>query len=110
MEHTMSVRKRVWTAKDRKTKELVTHHAFVCDYLDQDGVRRLKTFPTQTEAKAFAATTTIEVKDGVHVPDRASETVATACDKWLETCEAGKLETTTVDQYRQHSDLHIKPF
>ena len=40
--------------------------------------RRLKTFATRKEADDFAATTHIDLKNGIHIPDRDSVTVAQA--------------------------------
>src|SRR5262245_53154093 len=105
----MSVRAREWQSRDRKTGELITRRAFVCDYTDQDGSRRLKTFKTQAAARDWASKTHIEVKEGVHVPDSETETVAEACNKWLAEARDADLERTTVDQYVQHCELHIKP-
>jgi integrase len=100
----MSVRKRNWTTAAGAEKE-----AWVADYVDQGGQRRLKTFKRKKEADAFAATATVEVRDGTHVPDSASVTVKDAGALWLETAEKAGLERTTLDQYRQHLNLHIEP-
>ncbi|MEY9198341.1 integrase [Sinorhizobium fredii] len=101
----MSVRKRKWTTPKGVEKE-----AWVVDYTDQDGTRRLKTFAKKKEADAFAATTHIEVKEGVHVAESATLTIKEAGKKWIETGTNAGLERTTLDQYRQHLDLHISPF
>jgi len=53
----MSVRKRTWKNSKSETKE-----AWVVDYVDQGGKRRLKTFERKKEATAFAATATVEIK------------------------------------------------
>ncbi|RAH99871.1 site-specific integrase [Acuticoccus sediminis] len=100
----MSVRKRIWTSKG------VEKTAWVVDYTDQNGKRRLKTFQRKKEADAWAARTTTEVGDGIHVADRATVTVSEAGDKWLESAINAGLERSTTDQYRQHLKLHIKPF
>ena len=52
----------------------------------------------------------MEVREGTHVADRASATVGQAGDFWIASAEAAGLERTTLDQYRQHLRLHIKPF
>jgi integrase len=101
----MSVRPREWQTRNGKVKR-----ALVVDYVDQQGMRRLKTFRTQRQAVDFEATTRVEIKEGVHVPDSASVTVSKACDLWLKTAEADGLERTTRDQYDQHVRLHIKPY
>ena len=101
----MSVRKRAWT-----TSAGVERSAFVVDYTDQRGKRNLRTFDTMKAAKAYAATVSIEIRDGVHTADAASITVAEAGLLWLQTADRNELERTTVDQYRQHLEFHIKPY
>jgi integrase len=102
----MSVRKRLWkSGADGATKE-----AWIVDYSDQHGKRHLKTFARKKEADAFATTAKVEVRFGTHTADSASLTVAEAGKLWLATSETNKLERTTLDQYRQHLDLHIVPY
>jgi integrase len=100
----MSVRKRTWTTAKGDSKE-----AWIVDYADQHGARHMKTFPTQREAKAWHATTTIEVGRGVHTASSRSVTVVEAGRLWLKTAEKNKLERATIDHYRQHLNLHIGP-
>jgi integrase len=100
----LSVRKREWT-----TPKGVQKSAWVVDYIDAAGKRRLKTFAKKKEADAFAATASVEVREGVHVADSASVTVSKAAEFWLASAKAAGLERSTLDQYRQHSDLHICP-
>lgn len=101
----MSVRKREWT-----TPKGVQKSAWVVDYVDTGGVRRLKTFKLKKEADAFAATATVEVREGVHVADSATITIEEAGKLWLKSGDAAGLERTSMDQRRQHLELHIKPF
>jgi integrase len=101
----VSVRKREWTTSKGKGRQ-----AWVVDYFDQGGTRRLKTFTKKRDADAFAATTHVEVRAGTHVADSATITVAEAGKLWLASCEAEGLERSTLQQYRQHLDLHIAPF
>ena len=101
----MSIRKRTWKTAKNEIKE-----AWVVDYIDQAGKRRLKTFNRKTQAKEFAATTTIEVKQGVDTPESQSPTVSEAAALWLENCAANGLERATVAQHRQHVELHINPY
>jgi integrase len=101
----MSIRKRKW-----KTSVGVEKEAWVVDYADQHGTRRLKTFARKKDADAFETTMRGEVREGTHVPDTATVTVAEAGEKWLESGNAAGLERTTLDQYRQHLTLHIEPF
>ena len=98
-----SVRKRQWTSPKGEPKT-----AWVVDYGDQGGKRRLKTFAKKKDADAFAATAVVEVRAGTHTADSASPTVIEAARLWLASC--GNLERTTVDAYRQHVDLHIVPY
>ncbi len=101
----MSVRKRIWV--DAKGQE---HTAWVVDYKDLGGKRRLKTFKLKKEADAFALAAGVEVRDGTHVPDRETATLKEACKTWLKSGTHSGLEQSTLDQYRQHVTLHIQPF
>lgn len=101
----MSVRKRKWTTASGAEKE-----AWIVDYVDQEGVRRLKTFQRKKEAEAWKDATSLEVREGTHVADSATVTVKEAGGMWMDSAKAAGLERTTVDQYRQHLDLHIAPF
>lgn len=100
----MSVRKRRWTGSDGTPKE-----SWVVDYFDASGKRRHKTFEKKKEADAYAARAKIEVKEGTHVADRDTVTVAKAGKFWIDAAEKAGLERSTVNQYRQHLDLHIVP-
>ncbi|PWE57911.1 site-specific integrase [Metarhizobium album] len=101
----MSVRKREWTNPKGDKKQ-----AWVVDYIDTAGKRRLKTFRLKKEADQFAATASVEVREGVHVADSATVTIQQAGKLWLKSGDAAGLERTTVDQRRQHLNLHIIPF
>lgn len=100
----MSVRKRTWVTGKGEQKT-----AWVTDYVDAKGVRRQKTFKLKKQADTFAATASVEVRGGVHVADSESVTVEVAGKFWLASCVSHGLERSTVDQYRQHLDLHIVP-
>jgi integrase len=95
-----SVRKRRWRGKS----------AWVVDYKDQHGKRRLRTFATKKEADDFRITAGHEVRQGVHTADSTSVTVAEAADLWLAHCKAEGLERSTTNQREQHIRLHIGPF
>jgi integrase len=98
-----TVRKRSWkTSGETKT-------AWIADYFSQDGKRHLKTFATKKAAEAWLVTTRHEVSQGVHTPERDSITVAEAGALWIERSKGEGLERSTVDKYRNHVDLHIKP-
>ncbi len=101
----MSIRKRTWTtAKD------VEKTAWIVDYSDGTGIRRLRTFEKKKDADTFAATAKLEIREGVHVADSASVSVKQAGRFWIASAEAAGLERATVVNYRQHLDLHISPF
>ena len=101
----MSVRKRTWTTRNGVVKE-----AWIVDYVDGQDRRRLKTFTRKKDADAFAATASVEIKEGIHVADSASITIKEAGEMWIAGAENAGLERSTVDQYRQHLNFHITPF
>jgi integrase len=101
----MSVRKRTW-----KTSAGEGRHAWIVDYADQAGKRRMKTFRLKKEADAFETRSRFEITQGTHTPDSASITIAEAADLWIETCAGRRLERSTIDSYRQHIKFHIRPF
>ncbi len=95
----MSVRKRKGACK----------RPWQVDYRDGQGHRRSKQFATKKEADTFASTAAVEVREGIHVADRATVTLIDAAAKWIESAEAAGLERTTIVQYQQHLRLHIVP-
>jgi integrase len=99
-----SIRKRSWTHRGIKKE------AWIVDYTDQGGTRRLKTFGTKKEAEGWSVTALHEVKIGTHSPASTSITVADCWGLWLEQCEADGLEFGTIKQRRQHLELHVRPF
>lgn len=101
----MSIRKRTWNKGEPNEKS-----AWVVDYVDQHGKRRLKTFGTKKEADAWNVTAAHEVKHGIHTADSESLTVAEAWAAWIEDCGANGLERGTIQQRQQHLNLHVKPF
>jgi integrase len=100
----MSVRKREWTTPKGESKQ-----AWVVDYSDINGKRRLKTFKLKKEADRFAATASVEVREGVHVADSASVTVEKAGALWITSGENAGLERSTINQRRSHLEHHIVP-
>ncbi|MGN6102644.1 MAG: hypothetical protein ACTHOR_16000 [Devosia sp.] len=100
----MSVRKRRWV-----TNGLV-HEGWQADYFDQAGKRRRKMFGLKKEAEAFLVTARSEVREGVHVADTETVTVAEAGELWIAAKVRAGRERATTGQYRQHLDLHIAPF
>jgi integrase len=102
----MSVRKRTW----KSGADGVEKTAWIVDYADQNGTRRLKTFAKKKLADAFANNAKMEIRHGTHTADSASITVAEAGELWIATAEKNRLERTTMDSYRQHLELHIRPY
>lgn len=100
----MSVRKREWTTPKGEAKS-----AWVVDYVDGNGTRRLKTFKLKKQADQFAATASVEVREGVHVADSASVTVEKAGALWVSSGESAGLERSTVNQRKSHLEHHIIP-
>lgn len=100
----MSVRKREWTSPKGEQKS-----AWVVDYFDMAGKRRLKTFRLKKDADRFAATASVEVRDGTHVADSASATVEAAGKLWLASARAAGLERATIEDYDRHLRLHLVP-
>lgn len=100
----MSIRKRTWSGSDG-----IDRAGWQADYVDAQGKRRRKMFARKKEAEAFLLTARGEVRDGVHVPDSDTVTVAEAGQLWLQSGAAAGLERTTLDQRRQHLELHIAP-
>jgi integrase len=100
----MSVRKREWTTRKGEHKE-----AFIVDYFDRDGDRHIKTFEKEGDARDYAASVRIAVKKGMHTAPSKSITVADAAERWIKSAEAHGLERSTVDQYKQHTKIHIAP-
>jgi len=101
----VSVRKRTWT-----TPKGVEKSAWVVDYFDMAGKRRLKTFTKKKDADAFAATAKVEVREGVHVADSASATIEEAGKLWIASARAAVLERATIEDYERHLRMHIIPF
>jgi len=100
----MSVRKRSWKTPSGEPRE-----AWIVDYADQRGTRHIKTFARKKDADAYRARVVVDVKAGIHTADRASVTITEAGLRWIDSGEAAALERTTLEQYRQHLDLHITP-
>lgn len=100
----MSIRKRTWT-----TGKGVEKTAWVVDYVDMKGKRRLKTFAKKKDADQFAATASVEVREGTHVADRETVTVTKAAALWIASGENAGLERSTINQRKRHLKFHIEP-
>jgi integrase len=101
----MAIRKRAWTTPSGAARE-----AWVVDYTDGSGKRRLRTFATQGQAKAWLTTAAFEVAQGIHTPASVSGTVGQAFADWIEHCKGEGLERSTIEQRCYHLNLHIVPF
>src|SRR6476620_8991058 len=104
----MAIRKRSWKKRNGETGE-----AWVVDY-NSSGKRHIKTFPTRKEAVAFRDTTGVEVREGRHVADSVSITVAEAAAIWIKAVELGRgdsppAEYATLRPYRSNLKHHILP-
>jgi integrase len=100
----MSVRKRKWVTSKGEAKE-----AWIVDYTGQNGDRHIETFAKKKDADAHHATVKVDVDRGVHTAPSKSITVAKAAEDWVAYVELEGRERSTVVQYRQHVDRHIKP-
>jgi integrase len=98
----MSVRKRTWTTSRGEAKE-----AWIVDYSDQAGTRRLKTFERKKDADAYAQQVGVDIRAGVHSSTKTA--VAEAGRKWVEDA-THRLEAATVESYAQHLADHIIPY
>jgi integrase len=98
-----SIRKRKWQSGG-ETKE-----AWIADYFDQAGERHIKTFEKKKEAEAWLDGAKAEVRSGTHTADSTSRTIREAGDAWIAEAKADGLERSTIAQYQQHLDLHIRP-
>lgn len=78
-------------------------------YVDGAGARRFKMFDRKGDAESWLTDTKHGVARGTHTPGSLSPTVKEAAALWIKRCEDKKLESTTIDAYRQHVDLHIVP-
>jgi len=76
---TMAIRQRKWFWKGQERK------AWVLEYRDGAGKRRLKTFRTKRDAIDYGATARVDIKHGTHVADAESLTVRAAGMLWLAT-------------------------
>jgi len=93
----------IWTTNGERKE------AWVVNYTDLSGTRRLKTFARKKDADAYHAKVAVDVRAGIHTPDSSSITVAAAGKLWLARAGTDGLERATVDQYQSHLNSHIVP-
>lgn len=102
-----SVRKREWThGGEKKT-------AWVVNYTDAGGKRRLKTFDRKKDADQYRTQVESDIEKGVHTPARESITVKAAAELFLKNAEHrlrdGQITRATYQNYKQGIDLHLIP-
>jgi integrase len=97
-------------ASIRKRKFGSDKEAWIVDYRDQQGKRRLKTFPNKKAAEAWKVNALHEVQQGTHTPASTSLTIEEAWRLWIDECEKNGLEFSTIRQRRQHLGHHVMPF
>jgi integrase len=100
----MAIRQREWTTSKGKRKT-----AWIVDYFDAKGTRRLKTFKTRREADDWRSGAKVELRTGIHVADRDSIIVSDAGKLWIADCKADGLEPTSIETYQGYLDNHIAP-
>jgi len=104
----MSVRRRVWTTGRGEARE-----AWIVNYTDQAGSRRIATFERKRDADAYDAEVRTAVRAGTHTAPSRSPTVAEAIEDWLERGELEQLERASLKQYRElgvHIERHLGTF
>src|SRR3989442_1167256 len=109
----MSIRRRTWsTSTGMRAAWIVDYSVF--NVKKGKRIRAIKTFKRERDARDFAATTHMQIREGTHVPASASMTIGEAGDLWIADCRSRDrkeaLEASTIEQYDQHLRLHIKPY
>lgn len=99
-----TIKKRAWTTGKGERKE-----AWQLRYVDSQGVERSKQFDRKGDASAYLTRIGWELSQGTHTADSASVTVAEAADIWIATATAKGRERSTIKQYKEWAELHIKP-
>ena len=89
-------------------KQYPPQEAWIVDYA-ANGSRHLKTFEHKKDADLYSKQVGVDVDKGIHIAPSKSKTVAEAGDLWIKACEGAELERATIDGYKQHLRLHIKP-
>lgn len=91
------VRKRTWQSGGQ------TKTAWVADYHDSSRRRHIKTFKTRKAADEWLNKTMLDVRQGLHTPERQSISVKEACDLWLQRGQLIGLEKSTLKNYSNHT-------
>lgn len=103
-----SVRKREWIAPTGEKKQ-----AWVVDYVDGEGKRRLKTCRSKKAADAVRLKVETELDAGTHTAAKASATVEHVCDLFMKEAEL-RLAREEIGKYRLKNyqvavDTHVIP-
>ena len=93
----------------RKRKLASGKTAWLVDYNDQAGHRRYRQFKRRVDADTYLVRARAEVAGGLHTPYSNSATFDAAADLWLDACAEAGLESSSIDSYRQHVDIHLRP-
>ncbi|MCJ8053904.1 site-specific integrase [Shinella curvata] len=101
-----SVRKRVWTHKG------VERTAWVVDYTDQSGKRRMLTEKSKKDADRARIRIEADIEAGVHTHKSESVTVAKAVEEFLGNCErrrkvGDRMTGQTLASYRYVLENHV---
>lgn len=104
-----SIRKRKWNSPDGKPNE-----AYVVNWTDQEGKRRLKTFDKKKEADAYRVRIEGEMERNEHVADRASKTFRDAAEEYFRDAERrshtiGVPSKASLYNYRNALDKYLLP-
>jgi integrase len=88
---------------------------WVADFKDGSGRRHQRHFKSKKDATAFEQKNRVAIREGTYVAVDRNLTIEDAAKIWLARVEAngmrhrGPVEATTLNQYKQHVDLHIVP-
>lgn len=103
-----SVYKRTWITRKGQRKT-----AWVVTWVDRDGKQRRRQRASKRAADALRLRVETQLAGGAS-PGAADRTIADIAAAWLLDFEglvkAGKREESTLRMYRQHVDLHLRPF
>lgn len=97
-----SVRKRNWTHKG------VEKEAWVVDYTDQDGKRRLKTFTKKKAADKYRLQVETEIEQGTYIDQAEAWTVEQAGDAFLRHTEARHASGAVGQGYVDQVELSLR--
>jgi integrase len=95
-----TVRKRSWATRKGEVKT-----AWQLDYFDQQGKRRKEQYRTRREADARLLVIRGEVRDGIHVLEADSITIAEAALRWLQDRRLEGLERGSLRTYAQYVEV-----